>query len=1240
MKNIKIHSLFFSFLILISLIGINGQAYAQTFNFGLSGSGKGGSSCGGKDCSNATCQLTTSGGKLSQNCPEGKRNDVDTACIMNRNAQSCSCLDTMPVANIKRVAETNCYRANGAGGNPKPRNHLGTDYSADAGTVVTAAADGNIVWAKPLGGGGRAIMIEHTKSCGCSANKSSGSCDNKYVTVYLHLKDYIKTGGSVKKGDPIAHVGGSNYHSASNTLCDYPNPDGPCHPYGPHLHFEIHSGDFSKGYNTIKSSIIDPLCGDIQSFCGGGSEDYSTEGCLNKKPGDERETLSDEAKKDKTVTNVAGITETPSGEGMAQTTNEDCDWHQYMPDKDTCYFCPIFKVLFNTSSALAQKTYQSLSEGITYVVIIFFALWVGVFVLKNIAALEAVKPGKMLQELLIQAFRVLLVVLILRVSYAHVLKLTLAPVFNTGMAYAQTISGTTSCSGSYMNGLMGYEKELTDKSQGALPLSMGQNILCAIKSMQDGVWKIVAFGKEVMCIGLHIKKIIMNMLPNPGYVISGIVLMIGGLLLVLAFPWCLVDCVLNMAIASALMPAAIGAWAFPKQASYLKKLWDYFMNAMFQFVFLSIILYIILQATQDLLSGLDAYATDYDKIVSARTGLAFWGVSFIKLMTICLLGWVFLDKGTELAKEFADAPNLDIGKKTGGFFAQAAERVALGSKDPDTGKRKGGILGAAKEVGSLGKLAAKSYIATPIREHSIARKMANVKKNGQAIKDKDGKIIGYQLDVGQGQGKGSGLIGHLRPHKTTRFAMINPDGSMSYSEQTHSIKGQIKQAAQGLVNQGRLSHTLSNTAKAEDLLNGKFEDGQIRKTSADGKTRQIFNKKGKLLRTLTEDENGNITMTNAKGEIIAKKSKDADGNIVISRRNHSGGFNNTVFDGNHNLLKADVTHHNLRGEQVTLNITQNENGGYDMNKTTASLRARILASLAPKDSKLESFANAYGMKSETDLSGAPQSQNIVHKGAMMAVRDVTDANGNVVHRDFAFKTDADKYIVRRDGTLDMDLIQNLQSNSGLGSEMVNEAILHTVMNDRHIGLANTFQSRETIHQDGKTIITQKNNDGSQTVVTSEIQNGQMLIHMRTVDGNGNITQITDNGVIRRTTTQQVGKEAVSHYNFNEHTLNRSSVQNLMNFGGKFGQLAPSIDQEAAMWGLTDEDRQAFAKQEQERRNQPNKHEKTTLEEFLNFAIQSTDEIEQEEQRRSEYERRLQEARQRWEGTDEKPDQKS
>ena len=542
-------------------------------------------SCQKKDCNNSTCQLTlNSAGQLDNDCPEGRRYDVDPNCVMNKNASQGSCMDTMPVSSISRVSETNCYRRNGAGGNSKPRNHLGTDYAASEGTVITAAADGTIVFAGAMNGGGRVIFIEHEKKCPCSTS----GCDNKYVTVYMHMKKFILTGGSVKKGTPIGYVGGSNCQDGK--VCDYGHATSTCHPYSPHLHFEIHSGSYNKGYNTLKtSSIINPLCDDIQSFCGGCSSSVE-EDCTGKTNTSEWESLGDEAKQEKTVNNPppgidSGLATT---EGLPSADNTTCDYHNFLLSDDTCFFCPIFKVLFNTTSSLAQKTYNALKDAIANVVIIAFALWVAWYVLKQVSALEVKKPSKMIQEILTQAFKVLLVVLIIKVSYAQILKLTLDPVFNTGMNYVQTVTGTGTCSSSasYLQDLKGYETEMNPSSSGALPLSMGQNILCSIKSMQDAVWRVIAFGRECWCISwLEPFVYIKHFLPHFGYVFTALFLIIAGFLLLLAFPWCLVDCILNMAVAAALLPAAIGAWPFKKfVGDYLSILWNFFLNAMFNFV--------------------------------------------------------------------------------------------------------------------------------------------------------------------------------------------------------------------------------------------------------------------------------------------------------------------------------------------------------------------------------------------------------------------------------------------------------------------------------------------------------------------------------------------------------------------------------------------------------------------------------------------------------------------------------
>jgi septal ring factor EnvC (AmiA/AmiB activator) len=85
--------------------------------------------------------------------------------------------------------------------------HPGIDIGAPMGATVTAAAGGRIIWAKPYGGYGNAIIIDH------GGDTSS---------VYGHLSQiFVAEGQDVQRGQAIGAVG-----------CT-----GRC--TGPHLHFEV-----------------------------------------------------------------------------------------------------------------------------------------------------------------------------------------------------------------------------------------------------------------------------------------------------------------------------------------------------------------------------------------------------------------------------------------------------------------------------------------------------------------------------------------------------------------------------------------------------------------------------------------------------------------------------------------------------------------------------------------------------------------------------------------------------------------------------------------------------------------------------------------------------------------------------------------------------------------------------------------------------------------------------------------
>ena len=1147
------------------------HAGAQSFNAGYSWGSSGDAGCKKTECTNSTCQLTPqANGNLPNDCPNGKtaRYDVDPNCVMNKNGAAGSCMDTMPVSSIKRVAETNCYR--NAGWDRK-RNHLGTDYSASAGTVVTAAADGTIVWAAPMNRAGRVIIMEHEKKCPCS----SSGCDNRYITVYMHLQSYIKTGGSVRKGTPIGYVGGSNY--IDGVLYDPPSSSA----YGPHLHFEIHSGAWNKGYSTLKSSIINPLCDDIQSFCGGCSNNVEEE-CTGKQNTSEWTTLDPEVAQNKAVANPppgisTGLNQT---EGMPSYSDTSCDYHNFMLEAETCTFCPMFLVLFNTASSLAQKTYNALKDSLINVVIIAFALWIAWYILKQVSAFETKKPSKIIQELLTQSFRVLFVVIILQASYGQILRLTIDPIFNTGMNYVQTISGAGSCSpsASYMKDIKGYDKESSEKAEGALPISMGQNILCSIKSMQDAVWRIVAFGRECRCVGWKIKAYIPRILPNFSYVFTGDFLIAAGLILLLAFPWCLIDCVLNMAVAAALLPAAVAAWAFKITAGYLKTLWNFFLNAMFNFVFLSIILYIIITVVNQFLQVVDQYSTEYDKLIDPIHGLAFWSVNGLKLLMVCLLGWVFLGKGKDLAKEFAKAPDLNIGRKTGSLFAQAGKRAAVGSKDKD-GKYHGGALGIIKGGAEIGGLAADRIIGSRVRQKvsSVRNNWIMNNKHSTKTTDADGNTV-YELD--------RNIFGMRNILNTKRRITVGADGSTVYTKEREKLGSQIGNRARDTLNDIRTNKFQSRAEKIKDLFDEELKDGQTEQISDDGKTRSIFNENGKLIRTQTTLDDGTIEVRNAKGKFIASKKADADGNTFFEA-NHS----HFAYNSDGTLLSADKSYRNpflgFRKQTLSMQNMADQSSAvpdFAFKRTTNSKRMEILSSIAKDGSPVQAFAQNYGVVRERDLSSRIGTTSSVSKDHILSVRQIKNAKGEVIQEDFAFNDKYTKYLIDRNGQINTNIMQQLEQDTKLTKEQIHLAIAEAVLKDRRIKLEHKFIDRNAFYEDGVLTVIQTNLDGSTTRLTTQTIGSQMLVDMEIVN-QSSATHLFDNGVINRIITKHDGKDPSTHYAFNDRIVKNSSVSNLMNYNGDFARLAPTINKDAAMLGLDDGDLNAFATQEKNNQDQ-------------------------------------------------------
>ncbi|WP_214733950.1 M23 family metallopeptidase [Exiguobacterium sp. s154] len=107
--------------------------------------------------------------------------------------------------------------------------HNGLDIAAKTGTPVYAAEAGKVTKVSSSGPYGNHIQIEHNVD------------GQKWTTVYAHLhKVDVKTGQSVHQGEPIGQIGNTGNSS------------------GPHLHFEIHKGDYNFSASSA-GNAVDPM---------------------------------------------------------------------------------------------------------------------------------------------------------------------------------------------------------------------------------------------------------------------------------------------------------------------------------------------------------------------------------------------------------------------------------------------------------------------------------------------------------------------------------------------------------------------------------------------------------------------------------------------------------------------------------------------------------------------------------------------------------------------------------------------------------------------------------------------------------------------------------------------------------------------------------------------------------------------------------------------------------------------
>ena len=677
-----------------------------------------------------------------------------------------------------------------------------------------------------------------------------------------------------------------------------------------------------KNFNSVCSSLelCNVDCGAVKKQC----ECYDKEVCQNGQ-----------------FCSSDGCQDTPPtpDKCFLPKSNKDCLPRDYYATYSGCLFCPLFRVVFNASSQMTKLAIDKLSSPIYHLVILAFALWIALEVLKLVSSPETKDIKDFFAATINKAFVVLLVVIVLQNGAADFMNLALNPIFNTGMKIAEeTLSPEKmNDTGQDKTTSITCEKDSQLTNEGALPNSMGNSILCVMRLVQNSAAKVAAIGSATMCASMSDDYNFLYFIPHFGLLLTGLGFWIGAMLIIIGVPWMMLDCVVQLAVAGMMLPAAIGFYAFKPTRRYTKPVWNSFLSTMFNFLFMSLMVLMLMAAFDVIMDDtagkeISQYVLSSDFDFDAFLDKIGWfTMPFLKIVFVLLLIWALLPEAMAFADNFASGmmqtsssggkPN--IGSKIGTMGASLTKSVFQRTALP--------IGKAAGKVGwGWTKNAGKAAV------HGVRRARINHQKN---------RTIKY----GTAKTNADGSTTYTRTSK--RWFGLGGTRTTSYtvggnSDETLTVTANYKRLGihglQDVETTKEKGDDFSiSTKKVRNHKTGQMEvveDGKIRYNSSDPKA--LFNQKGELntaeftrlmssgndkvkaavLKTIMQQRlQGRNDIVNNSNSIKTELLRDKSGNVTGYREYlKNGTVRDMHFSIKGNRIKTDFTELDKKGDGVRL----------------------------------------------------------------------------------------------------------------------------------------------------------------------------------------------------------------------------------------------------------------------------------------------------------------------------------
>jgi len=441
-----------------------------------------------------------------------------------------------------------------------------------------------------------------------------------------------------------------------------------------------------------------------------------------------------------------------------------------------CWSCTLFDTVFTAINSLATETYYRIAPSCAVLMMVCAMIWIGVFTIRYIGALNEQKPEEYLTKLFGLLLKCMAVGVLLVVSASTFANLILSPVIvassdlSTAILHSfteireqvvdETAEATTTAScdsekgcavrtvecgqdGSCkitegnsvrftplacekmkeepkMGGLL-YDGDPIPENEKLLNDQIYYSLMCMVNNLHYEIAYVVALADAMICYSWTANTIWISPARylSLKMLISGLFIFVAAILISLAYVFKLIDALFRLSILCVLLPLLAVAWVFPATVEFAKRGFSMLIHVMMMFITLSIVVSLVLMLvlvafTSDSGDNSLMQLFNENRIYDMKDLLDFFSLNFIFGLISLFLAFKLLDIVDNVASAFS---GVDVGTSAGDQLSMVLARSA-------TNLAKG-----AATVAKMGATAAGHHVSTRIAQSNFGSRFHTATRN-------------------------------------------------------------------------------------------------------------------------------------------------------------------------------------------------------------------------------------------------------------------------------------------------------------------------------------------------------------------------------------------------------------------------------------------------------------------------------------------------------------------------------